>query len=219
MDRLKEITFEDIFQICVIVMLLAFTIVLCIVQRRRDNQKAVEDPYTSVIESLSSQLETLDMRQKELNADIVDLKEDVIMLQAAVEELKLLKQQEILEETTSVEYKLSEEEFSVLARCVQAEAGNQGVYGMELVCEVILNRVDSDTFPDNIIDVIYQSGQFEVVSNGKINTAVPTEDCLLAVTNALEHRTHKTIAYFCAGEYSDYGIPAFPYKDHYFSTE
>ena len=41
-----------------------------------------------------------------------------------------------------------------LTCCVEAEAGNQGLTGKRLVCDVILNRVDSKDFPDNIFDVI-----------------------------------------------------------------
>lgn len=44
-------------------------------------------------------------------------------------------------------YTLEERE---LAQLVEAEAGTQGFYGKQLVADVVLNRVDSDIFPDTI---------------------------------------------------------------------
>ena len=41
-----------------------------------------------------------------------------------------------------------------LAACVEAEAGNQPLYGRQLVVDVVLNRIDDPDFPDNIYDVI-----------------------------------------------------------------
>ena len=46
--------------------------------------------------------------------------------------------------------------IDLLAKCVEAEAGNQGLYGKQLVVDVILNRVDSDSFPNTIEEVIKQ---------------------------------------------------------------
>ena len=48
--------------------------------------------------------------------------------------------------------------LELLALCVEAEAGDQGLYGKKLVADVVLNRVDSPDFPDNITDVILQCG-------------------------------------------------------------
>ena len=45
---------------------------------------------------------------------------------------------------------LAEEEYfdslELLALCVEAEAGNQGLIGKKYVCDVILNRVDDEDF-------------------------------------------------------------------------
>lgn len=46
--------------------------------------------------------------------------------------------------------------LELLAKCVFAEAGNQGLYGQELVACVILNRVDSNNYPNTVEDVIKQ---------------------------------------------------------------
>jgi N-acetylmuramoyl-L-alanine amidase len=104
-----------------------------------------------------------------------------------------------------------------LACCVEAEAGNQGLMGKRLVCDVILNRVDSKDFPDNIFDVINQKNQFSVVSNGRIYEVSISDETFEACRLELEKRTDAEILYFTAGGYSACGSPAYKYKEHYFS--
>ena len=73
----------------------------------------------------------------------------------------------------------------LLARIIQAEAGNQPFEGMVGVGNVVMNRVYSDRFPNNVYDVVYQSGQFDPVYNGSINN-VPSDDAVLASYLCLE---------------------------------
>lgn len=49
------------------------------------------------------------------------------------------------------------------------------------VMEVVLNRVASPIFPDNIKDVIEQEGQFSTVSNGSYQNAVPDVNSHIAL--------------------------------------
>lgn len=55
----------------------------------------------------------------------------------------------------------------LLYSLVQAEAGNQDLDGCRLVADVVLNRIDSDSFPNELEDVIYAPGQFSVVKIGR----------------------------------------------------
>lgn len=114
--------------------------------------------------------------------------------------------------------------LELLACCVEAEAGNQGLYGKKLVADVVLNRVDSPDFPDNITDVILQCGnngvyQFSVVGDGRIYAVEPTEETFQAVREELENRTNKDILFFTAEGFSPYGSAWEKVGDHYFSTE
>lgn len=59
------------------------------------------------------------------------------------------------------------EEAQMLMRIAQAEAGNQGIIGMELVMMVVLNRVADEAFPNTIEGVIFQPHQFEPVEDGR----------------------------------------------------
>lgn len=62
-------------------------------------------------------------------------------------------------------------DMELLALLAYAEAGNQGLRGMQLVCDVVMNRVDSPRFPNTVEEVIYQPGQFSVVTNGALEEA------------------------------------------------
>lgn len=81
---------------------------------------------------------------------------------------------------------LSDKEYNVLLRIVQAEAGGCDEMGRILVANVILNRVESDEFPDTVSGVVYQECQFSPVSNGSINTCKVTGKTIDAVNRALE---------------------------------
>lgn len=114
--------------------------------------------------------------------------------------------------------------LELLALCVEAEAGNQGLYGKKLVIDVILNRVDSPNYPDNITDVVLQQGangvyQFSVVGDGRINTVDPTEETFQAVREELGQRTNTEIVFFTSEGYSPYGEAWEKVGDHYFSKE
>ena len=111
---------------------------------------------------------------------------------------------------------LTPEEYTVLAHCVEAEAGNQDVYGRQLVVDVVFNRVDSDEFPDNVIDVIYQEHQFAVVTDGRIDKVTPSEDTYKAIDLECDFQTNTEVMYFSAEGYLPYGEPWEKVGDHYF---
>lgn len=120
-------------------------------------------------------------------------------------------------EPAYVEEELLCDELEYLAACVEAEAGNQGLLGKQYVVDVILNRVDSDKFPDTITEVINEPRQFSVVSDGRINEVVPTEETYQAIQLELENRLDDTILFFRTGYYHTGYTPCFQYEDHYFS--
>lgn len=109
------------------------------------------------------------------------------------------------------------EERELLARCVMAEAGNQGILGQRYVVAVILNRVESPDYPNTITEVITQRGQFSSYWDGGMDRHTPTEDTYTAIDQEYLERSDREIMFFRTQRYSDYGTPAFKYKDHYFS--
>lgn len=105
--------------------------------------------------------------------------------------------------------------IDMLAKCVEAEAGNQGLLGKRLVVDVILNRVDSDRFPNDIASVISQKGQFAVYPNA-MNRVMVTQETLDAIVLELERRTDHRILFFTARHYNKYCVPAYQCGDHFF---
>lgn len=61
---------------------------------------------------------------------------------------------------------VTQEEF--LAAVLYTEAGNQGLAGQVAVGLVLLNRMESSSFPSSLNFVVYQSSQFEVARNGTL---------------------------------------------------
>lgn len=76
---------------------------------------------------------------------------------------------------------LSDDDRYLLARMVMAEAESEPLTGQALVACVILNRVESPDFPDNIRDVIFQEGQFTPIADGRWDAVEPDDSCKAAV--------------------------------------
>lgn len=81
--------------------------------------------------------------------------------------------------------KYTDEDYQVLLRIVQAEAGICDPKGKILVADVIINRVLSGKFPDSVKAVVYQPSQFQPVSNGTVNTVKVTAETIECVDRAL----------------------------------
>ena len=81
---------------------------------------------------------------------------------------------------------LSDKDYNVLLRIVQAESGGCDTKGRILVANVILNRVESDEFPDSVTGVVYEKYQFSPVIDGSINTCKVSQKTIDAVDRALE---------------------------------
>lgn len=108
--------------------------------------------------------------------------------------------------------------LDILARCVEAEAGNQSLEGRRYVVSTILNRVNNSDYPDTIEGVIKQPYQFSTWWNGAIDRAQVDETTLQAIQIELEQGQINTeVFYFRAGRFSDYGTPFAKIGDHYFS--
>lgn len=115
-----------------------------------------------------------------------------------------------------IELEIEYDELEYLGACVEAEAGTEGLIGKRLVVDVILNRVDSDKFPNTITDVIDAQGQFSVVSNGSINKVDISQETFKAIELELKHRTDSEILYFRADHYGN-GKACYKVNNHYFS--
>lgn len=85
---------------------------------------------------------------------------------------------------------LSDEEYEILCRIVEAEAGDQDVYGRILVANVILNRTKFWEFPDTVKEVVFQVNsngavQFSPISDGSFYRVEISDLTKKAVNSAL----------------------------------
>ena len=75
-------------------------------------------------------------------------------------------------------------DLNLLARLIYGEARGESYTGQVAVGAVVLNRVKHSSFPNTISGVIYQSGAFDVVSDGQINMT-PNQTAINAARDAL----------------------------------
>ena len=80
----------------------------------------------------------------------------------------------------------SAKESYLLARIAMAEAEGYNTQTKTLIIMCVLNRVQSDEFPDTIEEVIFQKNQFSPINNGRWNRVEPNEDCYKAVEAVME---------------------------------
>lgn len=96
---------------------------------------------------------------------------------------------------------ISNEEKDLLARLVEAEAKGESEEGKVAVATVVLNRVDSPRFPNNVTKVIHQvmggSYAFSTVQNGEIKKPA-SDEAIQAVNEALtrKDRLHDAIYFY-----------------------
>ena len=91
----------------------------------------------------------------------------------------------------------SSSDLNLLSRLIYGEARGESYTGQVAVGAVVLNRVKSSSFPNTIAGVIYQSGAFDVVSDGQINLT-PNSTAKKAAQDALNgwDPTYGAIYYF-----------------------
>ena len=109
---------------------------------------------------------------------------------------------------------LSDHDLDLAAQMVHAEAGNQSLKGKRLVADVILNRMDSPLFPNDVESVVSQEGQF---STYKIrHRYTPDVSDYDAVISELDVRLDDEVLYFASNHYIG-RTPLYKVGDHYFS--
>lgn len=113
---------------------------------------------------------------------------------------------EVLEQT--MQYQLSDKDYDALLRIVEAEAGGEDQNGKLLVANVVLNRVNSEVFPDTVWDVVMQKeqgiAQFSPTVDGRFQNVNVSDDTIAAVERALYGEDISLGAlYFCAREKAD----------------
>ena len=82
-------------------------------------------------------------------------------------------------------FAITDDEYQVLLKIVEAEAPDEDIKGKMLVANVVLNRLELGFGGDTISGVVFAKGQFEPVKNGRIFKVTPSETTIEAVERAL----------------------------------
>lgn len=145
---------------------------------------------------------------------------EVSNLQMAQEdEMYRLEQLEVEQERMRANVEANNHEMEVLARCVEAEAGNQSIDVKRAVISVILNRVDDEDWPDTISEVIADPYEFATYWNGRMDEVTPSATTYEAISMEMETRSYPGLFYFDMDAYLPYGTPYARMGDLYFSTK
>jgi N-acetylmuramoyl-L-alanine amidase len=98
---------------------------------------------------------------------------------------------------TLKKYTLNQKEMDVLARIIYSEARGESYKGQVAVGAVVMNRIQSGKFPNNIYDVVFQPGAFTAVADGQY-WLTPNKTAYLAAQDVLRgwDPTYNALYYF-----------------------
>ncbi|WMM32006.1 spore cortex-lytic enzyme [Shouchella clausii] len=106
-------------------------------------------------------------------------------------------QEPIIEKANNVPSGYSSNDIQLMAQAVYGEARGEPYEGQVAVAAVIVNRLNSATFPDTVAGVIYEDRAFTAVADGQINLGAD-ETSRQAVLDALNGQdpTNNALYYF-----------------------
>lgn len=129
-------------------------------------------------------------------------------------------QEKILVYTSDSFETITFEEFDMISQIIMAEAEGEDWEAQWYIACVILNRVESDLFPDSIEEVIFQEKQFSCVWNGRYDRVIPNDSCMEALQYALDtERIPEDVYYFTSNGYLTDTEPYMQVDDMYFSRQ
>lgn len=173
------------------------------VEKKQEDLKSQQDELAALQQDLES-------RQQELHSRISSASGELAEYQAALERAKAAEEASKTAQNNQVSGSLppasssgsgssntnngssidaSVSDIALFAAILQCEAGASNYDGLLAVATVIMNRLESPSYPNTLRGVIYQSGQFSptwngsldrVLTNGASNTAYAVAKAALA---------------------------------------
>lgn len=105
------------------------------------------------------------------------------------------------------------EDIVLVGMLVEHECPHESELGKRLVVDTILNRVESDEFPNTVKEVINQPGQY---CNPK---KFPPKDIYKLIAEEVYTRTNDRVLWYRTKKYHTYGEPIIQEGSHYFSGQ
>lgn len=106
---------------------------------------------------------------------------------------------------------LTKEEIDLVGLVCLGEAEGEPELGKRLVIDTILNRMDSQKYPDNATDVCWQKGQYICLHNGRCSRLTVTDEIRQLVVEECMCRENDKVMYFSTASSNGLHVGA-----HYF---
>lgn len=173
------------FLICIIAILIVLNVGT---EKNFDRVNKVNDDLLAQIDANE---ESYKKAKNLLSDDLADKREEYTNLLLDYNELKgkYTKLKKKSNKAKIPVYHYDDGEIRLLCKLCQAEAGEENYSAQQMVAQVVLNRVASEDFPNNITDVIYQRKgnipQFSVAYNGLLDSQVVLDETYIRVLRVL----------------------------------
>ena len=178
-------------------------------QELTDLTGVVKGQLNTTNNSLSSEKNKLnDYNQKlaELDKKMKALEAKTAAAQAALAQ-QIADRLARTKENTGGAYSASDNELIWLAATIQAESDGESYTGKLGVGSVIMNRVKSSAFPNDVISVITQPNQFAPYRSGKVEFIIangPNSTCIRAAQEVLGGARIGDYLFFMTQKWADY---------------
>lgn len=138
--------------------------------------------YTSAIEEAEEEAAKYQSEIEAKSAEISQLEKEL------AKERELARRSKAMAKKDLSQINIAESDRELLACLIYCEAGAEPYEGKIAVGSVVMNRCMSGAFPDTIVGVIYQSGQFAPVASGRLSERLmlgANDDCYRAADEAM----------------------------------
>ncbi len=164
-------------------------------QAEKDKVSGLIDQASSSINQYANQISDAERKALAYEAEIKKREENLDYLRQKLAEEIAMSQAAangVWRDISEVVF--SEGDRKLLANLIYCEAGGEPYDGQVAVGSVVINRVLSSQYPDTVVGVIYQSGQFSPVASGRLDLALATnmatDNCYRAADAAMSGVTN-----------------------------
>lgn len=158
-----------------------------VVEKKEAELNKEQDSLTTLQDSLAAKQTTLNQKISATSTDLSQYSAQLDRAKAAEAAAKAALEKQIVQQqqassgntnsgstsrpptTNNNPYQGTEDDLTLLAALLEAEAGSNDYEAVLAVGSVVMNRVNSSKYPNTIRGVIYQSGQFSPTWNGSLD--------------------------------------------------
>ena len=172
---------DTIFKIVLLLLLGAADILLILNRERQESQQEYQEQYISIHNDSSQSIQYNILRS---SFQVAQTESIAYFDTSSISNLSIPEFPTVTymiddnDNSNNVSFydNLSDWEIQMVEMTIQHEVGNFSKEYKTCVAELIYNRILSDDFPDTVTDVLFQSGQFQGISNWLYSGIVPDEE-------------------------------------------